>query len=116
MKYLNLSLKSTKNNLLLTLTNKYNQLLLTKTLGQLRIPRSAEKNPINSYILTYNLGLFLKQTKTIKFINLYFKGWSPYIRKAIYGLRDSGIRILKFKNNTPIPFNGCKLKKKRRRK
>jgi small subunit ribosomal protein S11 len=113
MNYLNITIKSTENNLILTLSSKKNKILLTKTLGQLKLSKSSQKNPLRSYVLAYKIGRLIRKKK-IKSINVSYKGWNPKVKFAINGLKGSGLTFKSLTNKTNVPFNGCRLKKKKR--
>jgi len=51
-----------------------------------------------------------------KFINVYIRGTSQSNQKnAVKGLAYSGLKIIKIRNTTNLPHNGCRSPKKRRK-
>lgn len=47
-------------------------------------------------------------------IHVYVRGPARTRKPAFRALKRSGLRVTRFCNNTPLPYNGCRPRKKRR--
>lgn len=50
----------------------------------------------------------------VRYVNVEVKGFGPGREVSIKGIRGGGLSIHKIIDNTPIPHNGCRPRKKRR--
>ncbi|XBT18627.1 MAG: 30S ribosomal protein S11 [Candidatus Shikimatogenerans sp. Tcar] len=109
----NLYIKSTYNNIIITLTNKIGDVLLWSSSGKMKF-KGFKKN--SSYaaeiickdIISRSIKLGLKK------VNIFIKGISlvkDIIIRTIYNMK---IKICFIKDITPISHNGCRPPKKRR--
>ncbi|XCC45259.1 MAG: 30S ribosomal protein S11 [Candidatus Shikimatogenerans sp. Ttur] len=109
----NLYIRTTYNNIIITLTNKIGNVIMWCSSGKMKF-KGGKKNTsyagkkICEEILNKSIKLGLKKLDIL----VYGIGvGKEVIIKTIY---DYGIKILSIKDITPIPHNGCRPSKRRR--
>jgi len=103
----------TSNNVLYTLTNHSNNVILSYSSGAAGYKNHEKKNPTALNMTSFKLGTKIL-TKKINILQIIFKGLRRGRKDAIIGLLKSGINIKSILDATPIPHNGCKQQKQRR--
>jgi small subunit ribosomal protein S11 len=109
----NLYIKCSSKNTIITLTQN-NGLLLkqwsTKSLKKLKLKKNT---PYNIQLLITQLNQYL-DLKKIKKLNIYFNGTGLGRFNILKNIKNKNIKIGYIYDITPIPFNGCRIKKKKR--
>lgn len=105
-------IKCTSNNTIITVVQK-NKTIASGSCGILGLKGSKRSTSYASQTLSNVLGkkIFLSG---IKFVIVKVNGFGNGRVSALKGLQFSGVKILRLLDITPIPFNGCKVSKKRR--
>ncbi len=101
------------NNIIVSITNKKGQVISWGTAGKAGFRGSKKNTPYAAQIaaadaakVAYDLGM---RTATV-----YVKGPGSGRESAIRAIDTTGIKVLKIKDVTPLPHNGCRPPKKRR--
>jgi small subunit ribosomal protein S11 len=106
--------KATKNNTFVSIATKKYATIFNYSLGQAAKSHTDTKIVINNYFSEY-LALFLH--KHYINVQLSFTGGNNRFRNfIIQNLLKYNIKILKIKDYTKLPHNGCKLKARQRGK
>ncbi|MGX7590509.1 30S ribosomal protein S11 [Candidatus Karelsulcia muelleri] len=107
----NVNINSTFNNIIITLSNLEGEVLAWASAGQKGF-RGAKKN--TPYAASKTAQYIVEQGKKmgLKKINIIVKGPGSGREAAIRTL--SNLKVIRIKDMTPIPHNGCRPPKKRR--
>lgn len=103
----------TANNILFTITDVFGKTLLKYSAGAAGYVGHEKKSSTGITMTAFTIA---KQAfgKKIKNVILIFKGIRKGRKDALTGLKNGGLKITALRDLTPIPHNGCKLRKKRR--
>lgn len=107
--YLNL----TKNNTILTLTTLQGEVLSWTTCRNCGFQGGEKSTEMATITTAEEMGLRALDFK-IKKVHLVFRGGGRFQRAALRGLIRSKIRVTSLVVKTLIPYNGCRIKKRRR--
>lgn len=106
-------IKSTFNNLIVSLTNKQGQVISWSSSGKHGFRGSKKSTPYAAQVsvsdaakTAYDAGL--------RRVEVYVKGPGSGRESAIRTLGTSGLEVTIIRDITPIPHNGCRPPKKRR--
>ena len=106
-------IKASFNNIIISLTNKQGQVISWASAGQAGFRGSKKNTPYAAQVAAssaaqkaYDAGF--------RVVQVYVKGPGSGREAAIRALDNSGIRVTKIKDITPLPHNGCRPPKKRR--
>ncbi len=106
-------IKSTFNNLIVSLTNKQGQVISWSSSGKHGFRGSKKSTPYAAQVsvsdaakTAYDAGL--------RKVEVYVKGPGSGRESAIRTLGTSGLEVTIIRDVTPIPHNGCRPPKKRR--
>jgi small subunit ribosomal protein S11 len=101
------------NNIIISLTNRKGQVISWGTAGKSGFRGSKKNTPYAAQIaaadaakVAYDLGM--------RSAVVYVKGPGGGRESAIRAIDNTGIKVLKIKDITPLPHNGCRPPKKRR--
>lgn len=101
------------NNIIVSITNKKGQVISWGTAGKAGFRGSKKNTPYAAQIaasdaakVAYDLGM--------RSATVYVKGPGSGRESAIRAIDTTGIKVLKIKDVTPLPHNGCRPPKKRR--
>ncbi|AWU43695.1 30S ribosomal protein S11 [Blattabacterium sp. (Cryptocercus kyebangensis)] len=106
-------IKSTFNNIIITLTNKKGEVIAWSSAGKMNFKGSKKNTPYAAQMAAENVakeGL----NAGIKKIEVKVKGPGAGRDAAIRALSNSGILVTLIKDITPLPHNGCRPPKRRR--
>lgn len=109
----NLHIQANLKNTIISLTKDNGNLLKQWSTKSLKKTKFKKNTKYNVQLILFKINHYI-QLKKIKRINIYFKGTGLgrfnilRVFKKKYSVIDSIF------DKTPIPFNGCRLKKKRR--
>lgn len=114
-----LLISKTGKNLFVNWLDVYGRLKSTKSLMTLKDPKkqiTKKQKSFSVYFLLKKFGKDLRKRYKLSKIALLLKGSIGIRRKKsfIIGLTHSGLKIRYITDITNIPFNGCRLKKKKR--
>ena len=109
----------TGKNLFVSWLDVFGRLKLSKSLMTLNDPKkqiTKKQKSFSIYFLLKKLGTTLRKKYRLRKIALLVKGSLGIRRKKSFvsGLAHSGLKIKSIIDITNIPFNGCRLKKKKR--
>lgn len=109
----------TGKNLFVSWLDVFGRLKLSKSLMTLKDPKkqiTKKQKSFSVYFLLKKLGTTLRKKYRLRRIALLVKGSLGIRRKKSFvsGLSHSGLKIKSIVDMTNIPFNGCRLKKKKR--
>lgn len=107
--YLNL----TKNNTILTLTNFQGEVLSWTTCKNCGFQGGEKSTEMATITTAEEMGLRALDFK-IKKVHLVFRGGGRFQRAALRGLVRSKIQVTSLVVKTLVPYNGCRIKKRRR--
>ena len=112
-------LTKTGKNIFVSWFDVFGRLKFTKSLMTLKDPQmniTKKQKSFSIYFLLRKLGTTLRNRYRLKNIALLIKGSLGIRRKKsfISGFAHSGLKIKSITDITNIPFNGCRLKKKKR--
>ena len=116
LKNISVHIFSSYNNTIINFTDSEGNTILWKSAGVLGYKGSKKSSP---YAATKCISLCLEELKelNIKELNVYLKGIGPGRFSIIKALQQNNdITIKQVIDKTPIPFNGCRLKKKLRKR
>lgn len=101
------------NNIIISITNKRGQVISWGTAGKSGFRGSKKNTPYAAQVaaadaakVAYDLGM--------RSATVYVKGPGSGREGAIRAIDNTGIKVLKIKDVTPLPHNGCRPPKKRR--
>ena len=106
-------IKSSFNNIIVTITNLKGDTLLWSSSGQMGFKGVSKGTPFAAQTTTYKLGLEAKNNG-MKDIEIIIKGQGSGREIALRTIENLGFNILSIKDVTPIPHNGCRPPKRRR--
>ncbi|MEL6669233.1 MAG: 30S ribosomal protein S11 [Bacteroidota bacterium] len=106
-------IKATFNNIIISITNKNGDVISWSSAGKAKFRGSKKSTPYAAQIaasdaaqVAYDAGL--------RTAEVYVKGPGSGREAAIRAVDNTGIRITKIKDVTPMPHNGCRPPKRRR--
>ncbi|MEM8585264.1 MAG: 30S ribosomal protein S11 [Bacteroidota bacterium] len=106
-------IKATFNNIIISITNKNGDVISWASAGKAKFRGSKKSTPYAAQIAAsdaaqtaYDAGL--------RTAEVYVKGPGSGREAAIRAVDNTGIRITKIKDVTPMPHNGCRPPKRRR--
>ena len=106
-------IKATFNNIIISITNKNGDVISWARAGKAKFRGSKKSTPYAAQIAAsdaaqtaYDAGL--------RTAEVYVKGQGSGREAAIRAVDNTGIRITKIKDVTPMPHNGCRPPKRRR--
>jgi len=109
-----ISINATRNNTLLHLASLTGHTLAWSCPAILGFNKGKRKTPYAAYLAGLDLRKKAKKAG-IRNVYIFFKGIGRGKLSAIKGLRkNQDIKIIGFKDRTPVPFNGCRPPKQRR--
>lgn len=105
-------IKCTSNNTIITAVYR-NKTIVSGSCGILGLKGSKRSTSYASQTLSNILGKKI-YLLGVRFVVVKINGFGNGRISALKGLQSSGIKILKLLDTTTIPFNGCKVSKRRR--
>jgi len=106
-------IQATFNNIIISLTNKKGQVVSWASAGKAgfrgskkNTPYAAQKAAEDAAMVAYDAGM--------RYAEVFVKGPGSGREAAIRAIDNSGIRVKRIQDVTPIPHNGCRPPKKRR--
>lgn len=110
----NLHIIANLKNTIISLTKPNGNLLKQWSTKSLKKTRFKKNTPYNVQLIVYKINKYLQLKKTKK-IKIYLHGTGLGRYNVLKNLKKKKIKIKYLLDKTIKPFNGCKLKKKKRR-
>lgn len=104
---------SSSNNIILNISDIYNNTICTGSGGLLGIKGSKRSTSYAGQATGLMIGKKLVLLG-IRYLYVKIKGFGHGRYSSLKGLSLAGIKIVSILDSTPIPFNGCKAPKRRR--
>jgi small subunit ribosomal protein S11 len=101
------------NNIIISLTNKQGQVISWSSAGKSGF-RGSKKNTPYAAQVSANDAAKVAYDAGLRTVEVFVKGPGSGREAAIRAIDTSGIKVLKIKDMTPVPHNGCRPPKKRR--
>lgn len=109
-----LHIKCTFKNTIISLTKNTGEVLKQWSTKSLKKTKFKKNTPYNVQLIVYKINKYI-QLKKIKKLNVYLKGTGLGRYNILRNLRKKKIKIISIFDTTSIPFNGCRIKKMKRR-
>ena len=106
-------ISSTFNNTIITIADRSGNVLGWASAGTCGFKGSRKSTPFAAQIAAEKVGNVVKECG-VKNLELYVSGPGPGRDSASRSLNALGFKILNITDNTPLPHNGCRPKKRRR--
>lgn len=110
----NLHVKANFKNTIISLTRQNGNLVKQWSTKALKKTRFKKNTPYNVQLIVYKINKYL-QIKKIKKIKIHLHGTGLGRYNVLKNLNKKNIKIKYLLDKTVKPFNGCRLKKKKRR-
>lgn len=110
----NLHITANLKNTIISLTKNDGNLLKQWSTKSLKKTRFKKNTPYNVQLIVYKINKYI-QIKKIKKIKIYLHGTGLGRYNVINNLKKKNIKVKYLVDKTVKPFNGCRLKKKKRR-
>ena len=104
---------ATRNNTIITVTDLNGNTLVWGSPGCIGFKGARRSTSYAAQAVAEHLGKKIKDLG-IRAIYVYLKGLGEGRESSVRGFKASDINILSISDITPIPHNGCRLRKKRR--
>jgi small subunit ribosomal protein S11 len=109
-----LYIKSSLKNTIISLTKTNGNLLKQWSTKSLKKTKFKKNTPYNVQLIAYQLNKYIK-LKKIKKLNIFLNGKGLGRYNILRNLKKPNLKIGYLVDKTPIPFNGCRKKKMKRR-
>lgn len=110
----NLHIKCTLKNTIISLTKNTGEVLKQWSTKSLKKTKFKKNTPYNVQLIIYKINKYI-QLKKIKKLNILFKGTGLGRYNILKNLKKKKIKIGYIFDKTSMPFNGCRIKKMKRR-
>lgn len=110
----NLHIKCSLKNTIISLTKNTGNLLKQWSTKSLKKTKFKKNTPYNVQLITYKVNHFI-QSKKIKKINVHLNGTGLGRYNILKNLKQKKMKIRYLIDKTAKPFNGCRIKKMKRR-
>jgi len=101
------------NNIIISLTNRSGQVISWGSAGRAGF-RGSKKNTPYAAQIAANTASEIAYEAGLRSVEVFVKGPGAGRESAIRAIDSSGIKVVKIKDMTPVPHNGCRPPKKRR--
>lgn len=112
--YYTIHIQTTINNTLINLTNSRGDTIAWASGGSIGLKNARKKGTYVARQVGHALGKKCRKKK-IKKVEVKVRGLGYGKKNAIRGIKSSGVKIKKIHEATGIPYNGCRVRKKRRK-
>jgi small subunit ribosomal protein S11 len=110
----NLHITASLKNTILSLTNYNGNVLKQWSTKSLKKTRFKKNTPYNVQLLVYKINKYI-QLKKIKKLKIFLHGTGLGRYNVLKNLKKQNLQIKYLLDKTTKPFNGCRLKKQKRR-
>lgn len=101
------------NNIIISMTNKAGQVISWSSAGKAGFRGSKKNTPYAAQIAAQDAAR-VAYDAGMRYAEVFVKGPGSGRESAIRTIDNSGIKVTKIKDITPIPHNGCRPPKRRR--
>jgi small subunit ribosomal protein S11 len=105
--------QATFNNIIISLTNRSGQVISWASAGKAGFKGSKKNTPYAAQVAA-NDASKLAYEAGMRVAEVFVKGPGSGREAAIRAIDASGIRVIRIKDVTPVPHNGCRPPKRRR--
>ena len=106
-------IQATFNNIIISMTNKQGQVVSWASAGKAGFRGSKKNTPYAAQIAAADAARKAYDSG-MRYAEVFVKGPGSGREAAIRAIDGAGIKIVKIKDVTPVPHNGCRPPKKRR--
>lgn len=106
-------IKASFNNIIISLCNKQGQVISWASAGKAGF-RGSKKNTPYAAQMAANDAAQVAYDAGLRSVEVHVKGPGSGREAAIRGIDANGIKVIRIKDITPIPHNGCRPPKRRR--
>lgn len=107
-------IQATYNNTIITLTDMQGNVISWATAGAEGFKGSRKSTPFAAQMAAKSAAESAIESAGLQTIEVFVKGPGIGREAAVRSLSQSGLNIVKIKDITPVPHNGCRPKKRRR--
>lgn len=111
--YGNVYIKSTFNNTIINITDKDGNSIAWESAGTQGFKGSRKSTPFAAQLAADAVAKKAKENGLSK-VDVFVKGPGSGRETAIRTIQAAGIEVANIKDITPVPYNGCRQKKRRR--
>ena len=101
------------NNIIISLTNKAGQVISWGTAGKAGFRGSKKNTPYAAQVAASEAARVAHEAG-LRTVEVFVKGPGSGREAAIRAVNNSGIKVTKIRDVTPLPHNGCRPPKRRR--
>lgn len=101
------------NNIIISLTNRAGQVITWGSAGKSNFKGSKKNTPYAAQMAATDAASSAYEAG-LRTVEVYVKGPGAGRESAIRAIDAAGIKVLRIKDTTPVPHNGCRPPKKRR--
>jgi small subunit ribosomal protein S11 len=101
------------NNIIISLTNRAGQVITWGSAGKSHFKGSKKNTPYAAQMAATDAASAAYEAG-LRTVEVYVKGPGAGRESAIRAIDAAGIKVLRIKDTTPVPHNGCRPPKKRR--
>lgn len=105
--------QATFNNIIISITNRSGQVISWSSAGKAGFKGSKKNTPYAAQVAASDASKVAHEAG-MRVAEVYVKGPGSGREAAIRAIDASGIRVVKIKDVTPVPHNGCRPPKRRR--
>jgi len=105
-------IKSTFNNTIITVTDETGAVIIGASGGTVGYSGSKKSTPFAAQLAAENCMKALRDMG-VKTVSVTYAGPGPGRESAIKTFQNSEIKVIGVKDETPVPYNGCKAKKRK---
>ena len=106
-------IKASFNNIIISLTNKQGQVISWASAGKAGFRGSKKNTPYAAQVAASDAAKTAYEAG-LRTVIVYVKGPGAGREAAIRSIDQSGVKVTKIQDVTPIPHNGCRPPKRRR--
>ena len=101
------------NNIIISLTNRSGQVITWGSAGKSNFKGSKKNTPYAAQLAATDAASSAYEAG-LRTVEVYVKGPGAGRESAIRAIDAAGIKVVRIKDTTPVPHNGCRPPKKRR--
>jgi len=105
--------KATFNNTIVTITDPSGKVVSWSSAGKTNFSGSRKSSAFAGTLVAQDAGK-RAMDYGMREVEVHLKGPGAGRESAVRGLQSAGLNITSIKDNTPVPHNGCRPKKRRR--
>ncbi len=102
------------NNTIISITDRQGNVICWGSAGTAGFKGARKGTPFAAQVAAEKAGLIARDEYGVKTICIHIKGPGPGRESAIRSIMSLGLKVIEIGDQTGIPHNGCRPKKKRR--